>query len=894
MGKGRYVKFTLAIKYLDIGRARELLHDIFGDHCEIYFRRGNLTVMAPRRLTEDELNSLYQQTLYRDIELQNEVFASHARGKKRFTGSSGGSATSSATQPTENVPSIDPQQGVSHSAKGNTASGTKGKESYDASARLGTLDISGIPFFNPNSQVTPLMNSMKGLKMGSPVLVEMNRSDMDDQGKRVLSGMYSVQLETGETSNVFNVTVRMSAEQPDQLSAEKVVQKCAIKRLHETISPERFWDEYESLKRLSSVNHPHLVETLSVFRSEMNGNMYFNFMFPLALGNLKRLFRGSYGENLRLHTRAQESLWGQFTGLSSAVAYLHDAIQMAHRDIKPSNILIYEEIAAGGNLVLKLTDFGLSVDLTKALTWEQGSVALQSAWLYDSPELRKASPNRATTPSSDKIRIPSARDLLANDIWKLGCVFTEMVSFLVSGGSAGVSEFRDYITTTEGKVSSDMFNDTRFDDGENVKTQVLDWFSHLSGKDVRAKLLEPILREMLLKSAQRPTITHVCEALIEVNFLNIVYDDGLRLVRFAPANQVKPLTRVETLQLGMEKLTGRPIDWTPFRRPRQVLRPDQFMMTWQWGGHELSISLSQDELDRYKPICLPRTTNNTPLLPVANNQAASSQHGFFNIPLNTMGHPANIGSQPTHGNAPLPGIMGHPSTPLPTPGPSKDMYWCVEKVFTEPAETHLFPIVNTNTLNDDQELYRQVNRAIGSSVGSSRTRWILRRLSWKRCTKVEFVKFVVVWRDRDQVSLMQTGLPPTSDRDYEHSVPQPYDVHMRAAGEQIVFGLKDPKLAEGETTIINMLPKKVNPPPFVKQMGQAGWGLHVKMGFSQRRFLAWLLICTVVNGIFVIVWLTKINPTDLQNAVVPATIATVALTFGCTVMQMAEERYTSK
>ncbi|KAH6967782.1 kinase-like domain-containing protein [Ilyonectria sp. MPI-CAGE-AT-0026] len=893
MGKGRHVISTVTIKYLNIGRTQDFLDEIFGNNYEISFFYDNMTLLAHRRLTEDELDALQQQTFYRDIELQNEVFVSRSRGKKRFTGSSGGSAASSATQPTENVPSIKPQPGVSHSAKGNTSSWTKGKESYDVSARLGTPDISGIPLFNPNSQATPLMNSMKGLKMGSPVLVEVNRSDMDDQGKRVLSGLYSVQLETGETSNVFNVTVRMSAEQPDQLSAEKVVQKCAIKRLHETISPERFWDEYESLKRLNRLNHPHLVETLSVFRSEMNGNMYFNFMFPLALGNLKRLFRGSYGENLRLHTRAQESLWGQFTGLSSAVAYLHDAIQMAHRDIKPSNILIYE-IAAGGNLVLKLTDFGLSVDLTKALTWEQGSLALQSAWLYDSPELRKASPNRATTPSSDKIHIPSARDILANDIWKLGCVFTEMVSFLVCGGSAGVSEFRDYITTTEGKVSSDMFNDTRFDDGENVKTQVLDWFSHLSGKDVRAKLLEPILREMLLKSVQRPTITHVCEALVEVNFPNIVYDDGLRLVRFAPANQVKPATRVETLQLGVEKLAGRLIDWTPFRRPRPVLRPDQFMMMWQWGGHELSMSLSQDELDRYKPTCLPRTTNNTPLLPVANNQAGSSRHGVVNIPLNTMGQPANMGSQPTHGNAPLPGITGHPTMPLPTPGASKDMYWCVEKVFTEPAETHLFPIINTDTLNDDQELYRQVNRAIGSSVGSSRTRWILRRLSWKRCTKVEFVKFVVVWRDRDQVALMQTGLPPTSVREYEHSVPQPYDVHMRAAGEQMVFGLKDPKLAEGETTIINMLPKKVNPPPFVKQMGQEGWGLHVKMGFSQRRFLAWLLICTVLNAIFVIIWLTKINPTDLQNAVVPATIATVALTFGCTVMQMAEERYTSK
>lgn len=241
-------------------------------------------------------------------------------------------------------------------------------------------------------------------------------------------------------------------------------------------------------------------------------------MFPLALGNLKRLFRGSYNRNLLLQKRAQNSLWDQFAGLSSAVAYLHDSISLAHRDIKPSNILIYEEPENGGDrLVLKLTDFGLSVDLSRARTWERGSQALQSAWLYDSPELRKASPSAgATTSSSEKIQIPSPGDLLANDIWKLGCVFTEMTTFLACGGSTGVTKFRDYITTTEGKVSSNMFNDTRFDDGERVKVNVLEWFDHMADKDVRARWLRPILREMLAKSAQRPTISRVCETLVEV------------------------------------------------------------------------------------------------------------------------------------------------------------------------------------------------------------------------------------------------------------------------------------------------------------------------------------------------------------------------------------------
>lgn len=68
-----------------------------------------------------------------------------------------------------------------------------------------------------------------------------------------------------------------------------------------------------------------------------------------------------------------------------------------------------------------------------------------------------------------------------------------MITFLVCGSSAGVIKFRDYITTTEGEVSSDMFNDTRFDDGEKVKQQVIDWLNQVSDKDVRAEGLKPIL-----------------------------------------------------------------------------------------------------------------------------------------------------------------------------------------------------------------------------------------------------------------------------------------------------------------------------------------------------------------------------------------------------------------
>lgn len=82
----------------------------------------------------------------------------------------------------------------------------------------------------------------------------------------------------------------------------------------------------------------------------------------------------------------------------------------------------------------------------------------------------------------------------------------------------------------------------------------------------------------------------------------------------------------------------------------------------------------------------------------------------------------------------------HSSAAPPSQGPKTDIYWCVERVYTEPTEIHLAPILDSESLTDDEELYRQVNRAIRSSGGAWLKGWILQLLSWKRCTEVEFVK----------------------------------------------------------------------------------------------------------------------------------------------------------
>lgn len=200
------------------------------------------------------------------------------------------------------------------------------------------------------------------------------------------------------------------------------------------------------------------------------------------------------------------------------MAYLHVSLNTAHRDIKPSNILIYQsEFPTSSNeeLVLKIADFGLSLDLTDMPSFEYGSLALQSKMTYDPPELQKGGP--VSMQSTDKVRIPSRKELLSGDVWKLGCVLTEMTAFLARGGSEGVSEFRNHITTTEEHVESNFLNDTRFDDGEKIKAEVLQWLEATSKLDRKARQIEPLLRKMLANSADRPSAQDVLSSFLHVS-----------------------------------------------------------------------------------------------------------------------------------------------------------------------------------------------------------------------------------------------------------------------------------------------------------------------------------------------------------------------------------------
>lgn len=188
----------------------------------------------------------------------------------------------------------------------------------------------------------------------------------------------------------------------------------------------------------------------------------------------------------------------------------------AHRDLKPSNILIYPTGSSGNinKVVLKITDFGLAVDLTKAgSSFERSSHALRSAMAYDAPVTHRGS-RYIPKDDSQFIKILSPTELRSNDIWKLGIVFVELIAFLATGGSKGISAFRESITTTQGNFYTDLLYN-RFHEGESVKPEVLDWLAQVSQDNHQADELRPILQNMLGDGAERYTARDVLSQLIK-------------------------------------------------------------------------------------------------------------------------------------------------------------------------------------------------------------------------------------------------------------------------------------------------------------------------------------------------------------------------------------------
>ena len=209
---------------------------------------------------------------------------------------------------------------------------------------------------------------------------------------------------------------------------------------------------------------------------------------------------------------------------------------------------------------------------------------------------------------------------------------------------------------------------------------------------------------------------------------------------------------------------------------------------------------------------------------------------------------------------------------------SKQIYWCVDKAWTEPRVTQLRPI---DQISDDRALCERLVAEYHRVRG-----WKGRYLSWKSCLGVEFIKFVRAFPGQNQVLRIQTSLPAANST-YEYKLITPEEVHMRIAAAQLVARLHQPEMTNGIHTTMDMIPKHIGNKAGLNA-GWEGWGVHALQRFSLWKILAWLAFLTVVGLVFAITWLVCVNRMDLQNAFIPFTFLSTMILIGLGVPQVLD------
>ena len=203
----------------------------------------------------------------------------------------------------------------------------------------------------------------------------------------------------------------------------------AVKKLNSR-SEHDFLREFETLRALSSLKHPHLINLLSSFKYCER----YHLVFPLASGSLRSLL-------IQYDPRHDRSLirwmWRQLAGIADGLHCFHtlpvkrgvvnvplsaqdsSILQVAeeekyycHSDLKPSNILIC-------NGVFKISDFG-------------------NCSLLDQTEFRGTLSYSA--PECD-IRFQEPSLGSPYDIWSFGGILSEVVAWIL-GGPREVEGFR--------------------------------------------------------------------------------------------------------------------------------------------------------------------------------------------------------------------------------------------------------------------------------------------------------------------------------------------------------------------------------------------------------------------------------------------------------------------
>ena len=209
----------------------------------------------------------------------------------------------------------------------------------------------------------------------------------------------------------------------------------AVKTLHRD-TEQLFKKEWEILKQFSGLNHPHLITALSAFRQADR----LSFIFPYARSDFER-----HKELSRPPQGRSGALWiaAQLEGLIGAIDTMHNPRHLhrhldptaikkycRHSDIKCDNVLCFRKAGTQDEVILVISDFGLSE--------------------INSDKSRSNIPNQKVPPvpgyRPPECDIEGGTISRAFDIWTIGCLFLELMTWFL-GGPRYVKEFDKKRTT---------------------------------------------------------------------------------------------------------------------------------------------------------------------------------------------------------------------------------------------------------------------------------------------------------------------------------------------------------------------------------------------------------------------------------------------------------------
>lgn len=240
--------------------------------------------------------------------------------------------------------------------------------------------------------------------------------------------------------------------------------------------------EQHILCMLRCLSHPNIVKLLTAYTI----NQTHNFLFPIADGDLKSIFR-QQGRPPGLET--DNSVFQALHELASAIQAVHDYFSEkfsirkigCHYDLKPENILY-----RSGKFIL--SDFGLS----RLSEEDDGSDSLyqNGAADYWAPECRALQERFKSRPIGR-----------SSDMWSFGCILLEMLTYLQQGPS-GVKHFAEKRTVD----LASFWTCRAFHGGDKPNESVVQWISTLlltapTGQNAFLIVIQDLLQ---IKPSERP------------------------------------------------------------------------------------------------------------------------------------------------------------------------------------------------------------------------------------------------------------------------------------------------------------------------------------------------------------------------------------------------------